>query len=152
MSNWRIFSESQEEELRPEHELELSLSQLPNQPSLPMNLVPLQGRPREDVGPSRPPKQPRVEQRWYGNLQQGARALVILIQVGCVEPGSREVTFEGSFEGLNDDQYYGCIGPVKGRSGHQRWLEGPVNPLTKADRADYVAATIRRILKFLQME
>ena len=77
---------------------------------------------------------------------------MILLQVGCVEPGSREVTFEGCFEGLNDDQYYCMVRPIKGSRGHQRWLEGPVNPLTKADRADYVAATIKRILKFLQME
>ena len=77
---------------------------------------------------------------------------MILLQVGRVEPDSREVTFEGSFEGLNDDQYYCMVRPFKGSRGHQRWLEGPVNPLTKADRADYVAATVKRILKFLQME
>jgi hypothetical protein len=93
-----------------------------------------------------------VEQRWHGNLQQDARALVILLQVGCVEPGSREVTFEGSFEGLNDEQYYCMVRPIVGSRGHQRWLEGPVNRLTKAHRADYVATTLKRILKFLQME
>ena len=152
MSNWRVFSESQDEELQPEFELGLSLSQLPTQHLLPLNLTSPRERPQEEAGPSRPPKQPRVEQRWYGNLQRDARALVILLQVGRVEPGSREVTFEGSFEGLNNNQYYGCIGPIKGGSGHQRWLEGPVNPLTKSNRADYVTATIRRILKFLQME
>jgi hypothetical protein len=149
MSNWRVFSESQDEEAQPEPEFEFLLTQ----PPLPLSLAPPQvGGLHEKAGPSRPPKQPRVEQRWYGNLQRDARALVILLQVGCVEPGTREVTFEGSFEGSNEDQYFCCIKPIKGGHGHQRWLEGPVNPLTKADRAEYIASTIRRILKFLQME
>jgi hypothetical protein len=77
---------------------------------------------------------------------------VILLQVGCVEPDTREVTFEGCFEGLNDDQYYCIVKPIEGSRGHQRWLEEPVNLLTKADRAEYVAAIVKRILKFLQME
>lgn len=152
MSNWRVFSESQDEESQPEREIEFSLSQLPDQPQLPLDLSLLHGRPEDEAGPSRPPKQPRVERRWHGNLQHDARALVILLQVGCVEPGSREVTFEGCFEGLNDEQYYCMVRPIEGSRGHQRWLEGPVNPLTKANRADYVAATVKRILKFLQME
>ena len=45
-----------------------------------------------------------------------------------------------------------CLKHVKGSRGHQRWLEGPVNTLTKVDRADYVALIIQRILKFLQLE
>ncbi|KAG0620048.1 hypothetical protein M758_4G185300 [Ceratodon purpureus] len=152
MSNWRVFSKSQDEELQPELELDFSLSQLPVRTLLPFNPAPLHERPQEEAGPSRPPKQPRVEQRWHGNLQQDARALVILLQVGCVEPGTRDVTFGGIFEGLNDNQYSCCLRPVKGSRGHQRWLEGPVNPLTKAARADFVALILQRILKFLQME
>jgi hypothetical protein len=152
MSNWRVFSESQDEEPQPEAEFELSLSQLPDEPLLLRDFPSPYEHPRDEAGPSRPPKQPRIEQRWHGNLQRDARALVILLQVGCVEPGSREVTFERCFEGLNSDQYYCMVRPIKGSRGHQRWLEGPVNPLTKADRAEYVAATIKRILKFLQME
>ena len=152
ISNWRVFSESQDEESQPEREFEVSLSQLPDQPQLPLDLSLLHGRPEDEAGPSRPPKQPCVEKRWHGNLQPDARALVILLQVGRVEPGTREVTFEGCFEGLNEEQYYCMVKPIEGSRGHQRWLEGPVNPLTKADRADYVAATVKRILKFLQME
>lgn len=152
MSNWRVFSESQDEEFQPELELEFSLSQLPNQPLVPLVPAPPYFRPQDEAGPSRPLKQPRVEQRWHGNLLRDARALVILLQVGCVEPNSREVMFEACFEGLNDDQYFGCIRPVRGSRGHQRWLKGPLNPLIKADRADFVAATLKRILKFLQME
>lgn len=86
MSNWRIFSESQDEEPQPEAEFEFSLSQLPDQLLLPMALTLLGERPQVEAGPSRPPNQPRVEQRWHGNLQHDARALVILLQVGSVEP------------------------------------------------------------------
>jgi len=152
MSNWRVLSESQDEELQPELELDFSLSQLPIRTFLPPSPAPLHERPQEEAGPSRPSKQPRVEQRWYGNLQQDARALVILLQVGCVEPDTRDVMFGGIFEGLNDEQYSYCLRPIKGSRGHQRWLEGPVNTLSKADRADYVAVILRRILKFLQLE
>jgi hypothetical protein len=85
MSNWRVLSESQDEELHPELDLDFSLSQLPIRTILPSNTVPLHECPQEEVGHSRPSKQPRVEQLWHGNLQQDACALVILLQVGCVE-------------------------------------------------------------------
>jgi hypothetical protein len=61
MSNWRVFSESQDEELQPELELDFSLSQLPIRTLLPLNPAPLHERPQEEAGPSRLPKQPRVE-------------------------------------------------------------------------------------------
>ena len=78
---------------------------------------------------------------------------MILLQVGRVEPGIKEVMFEASYEGLNDEQYNYCMSkPIKGSPGHQRWLKGPVNPLARAERADYIASTIKRILNFLQME
>ena len=77
---------------------------------------------------------------------------MILLQVGCVELGTRDVTFGGIFEGLIDNQYSCCFRPTKGSRGHQRWLEGPVNPLTKAARAEFLVLILERILKFLQME
>jgi hypothetical protein len=55
-----------------------------------------------------------VEQRSHENLQQDAHALVILLQVGCVESGTQDVTFGGNFEGLNNDQYSCCFRPIKG--------------------------------------
>jgi hypothetical protein len=119
---------------------------------LPSNTAPLHEHPQEEAGPSRPSKQPRVEQRWHENLQQDARALVILLQVGCVEPGTRDVTFGSIFEGLNNDQYSCCLRPIKGSRGHQRWFQDPVVLISKADRADYIAIILRRILKFLQLE
>jgi len=119
MSNWRVFSESQDEELQLEAKFELSLSQLPDEPLLPRNLSSPFVHPRDETRPSRPPKQPRIEQCWHGNLQRNAQALVILLQVGCVESDSHEVTFEGCFEGFNDDQYYCMVKPIKGNRGHQ---------------------------------
>jgi hypothetical protein len=52
MSNWKIFMESQDRE----PELELSLSQLPDPP-----LQLLQPPTRDEVGPSKRRKRPRVE-------------------------------------------------------------------------------------------
>ena len=77
---------------------------------------------------------------------------MILLQVGCIEFDIREVTFEGCFEGLNDDQYSCLLGPIKGSRGHQRWLGRPINTLTKVDCAKYVVATVKHILRFLKME
>jgi hypothetical protein len=152
MSNWRVFSESQNEELHSELDMNFSLSQLPICTHLPSSTAPLHERLQEEARPSWPLKQPRVGQWWHENLQQNARALVILLQVGCVKHDTRDVTFEGIFEGLNNDQYSCCLRPIKGSRGHQRWLEGPVILLSKADRADYIAVILRRILKFLQLE
>ena len=70
MSNWRILSKSQDEELQPELELDFSLSQLPIRTLLPLSLASLHERLREEDGPSRPSKQPRAEQRWHGNFNE----------------------------------------------------------------------------------
>jgi hypothetical protein len=128
------------------------LSQLPIRTIFPSSVAPLLERPQEEAGPSRPSKKPRVEQRWHGNLQQDTCALVILLQVGCVELDTRDVIFGGIFESLNNHQYSCCLRPIKGSRGHQRWLEGPVISLSKADRADYIAVIFRWIIKFLQLE
>ena len=55
----------------------------------------LHKRPQKEAGPFWPSKQSRIEQRWHINLQQDARALVILLQIACVEPDTRDVTFGG---------------------------------------------------------
>ena len=68
MSKWRVFSECQDEESQLEHEFEFSLLQLPDQPQLPLDLLLLHGRPEDEAGPSRPPKQPHVKKQWYSNL------------------------------------------------------------------------------------
>ena len=84
MSNWRVISDSQDEELHPELELDFSLSQPPIRTLLPPSPAPLHERPQEEAGPSRSSKQPCVEQRWYGNLQQDAHALVICFRLGVL--------------------------------------------------------------------
>lgn len=38
------------------------------------------------------------------NLHDDAWTLVILLKVGAIEPNGAEVTFHGSFEGLNANQ------------------------------------------------
>ena len=78
---------------------------------------------------------------------------MILLQVGFVEPDSRDVTFEACFDGLNSDQYKHCLPePIKGSCGKRSWLEGPINPLTKANRVEYVATTLKCFLNFSQIE
>lgn len=106
----------------------------------------------DEAEPSCCLKQPRIEQRWHGNLQRAARVLIILLQIGCVEPKTQEVIFEGSFESFNDEQYTYCMRPIKGHQGHQSWLKRLIMPFAKADRTDFVATIIKRILKFLQMD
>ena len=53
MSNWRVFSESQDEELQPEPEFEFPLSQLPTESFMPLSLAPPLGHLQEEAGPSR---------------------------------------------------------------------------------------------------
>jgi hypothetical protein len=67
------------------------LSQLPDQPlQLPQ---PPRNRPQDEAGPSEQRKRPRFDQLWHGNLQEDSRVMVILLQVGNVEPGGHEVIF-----------------------------------------------------------
>ena len=72
-----------------------------------------------------------------------------MLQVRYVELGTRDVTFEATYEGSNKDQFARL---VEGMPGHQRYLKGPINPLTKVKRSSYVAATMKRILDFYLME
>ena len=70
-----------------------------------------------------------------------------------MKPINREVSFEACFEGLNIDHYKYCLSKsIKRSHGYGYWLEDPVNTLTKANRAEYVATTVKRILSFLQIE
>jgi hypothetical protein len=124
------------------------MSQLSNQPLQPSDSPPLQ--PQDEGGPSAQRKRPRIKQPWHGSLQPDARALVILLQVGKLEPSGPEITFQGCFEGLNMEQYFGFL-PVEESRGHNRWLSDPVQSLSRDQRTIYIAETVRRILDFLQM-
>jgi len=57
-----IFGGSQDEKLQSEPEFEFSLSQLSDRPFLLLGLALSNECPQEKVGPSRSPKQPRIEQ------------------------------------------------------------------------------------------
>jgi hypothetical protein len=77
--------------------------------------------------------------------------MVILLQVGSEEPEGHEVTFQSHFQGPNADQYRGTTSPSQGGLSHYRYLNGPVYPLSRDQRAAYVAATIQQILEFLEI-
>jgi hypothetical protein len=74
---------------------------------------------------------------------------VILLQVGSVEPGSHEVTFQEHYQGPNLDQYRGTSRPRTGDCGHHQYLDGPVSLFPSDQRAIFVALTIHQILEFL---
>jgi len=148
MSNWRVFRDSLDPKQSTEPELQLFMSQLPDQPLQPSESSPPQLQ--DERGSSVQQKRPRSDQPWHGNLQRDARALVILLQVGSLEPEGPKVTFQGCFEGSNIEQYFGFF-PVEGSRGHNRWLNDPVHVLSREQRATYVADTVRRILEFLRM-
>jgi hypothetical protein len=44
--------------------------------------------------------------------------MVILLQVGSVEPGGHEITFHGQFQGPNADQYQGTNPLRQGNPSH----------------------------------
>lgn len=151
-------------EPRLEHEPELDLGAPPRWP----DHVPPQPSRSSSTRSSQPPPpqirqrseaglgnarliRPRYDQLWHGNLQPDARAMVILLQVGSVEPGGREVTFQGYFEGLNSDQTMYCPVPVRGGGGHTRFLRGRVEPLVQYERDAFIGYTVRRIARFLGM-
>jgi hypothetical protein len=77
--------------------------------------------------------------------------MVILLQVGSVEPGSHEITFQGHFQGPNADQYRGTTSPNQGGLGHYWYLNRPIYPLSRDQRAAYVTTTIQQILEFLEI-
>jgi len=116
------------------------MSQLPDRP--------LQAQCQDEGEYSKQRKRPRIDQPWLGHFQPDARALVILLQVGSLEPDGSEVTFQGCFEGPNIEQYFGFC-PMEGSRGHNKWLDGPVQLLTRNQRAAYVVDTVRRVLDFL---
>jgi hypothetical protein len=77
--------------------------------------------------------------------------MVILLHVNSVEPGDQEVTFQYHFQGSNADQYRGTTSPSQGGLGHYWYLSRPIYPLSKDQRATYVATTIQQTFEFLEM-
>jgi hypothetical protein len=128
-----------------EPELKPSLSQLPN-PSFQLLQLPI----RDEAGQTEQRKWARIEQLWHGNLQDDAWALVILLQVGSVEPGGHEMIFHGYYQGSNLDHYRGTIQPQERERGHHWYLDGLVYPLPRNQWAAFVAVTLQRILGYVE--
>ena len=59
--------------------------------------------------------------------------------------GSYQMVFEGCFEKNIEKK---MVTRIFSDGGHRLWLQGPLNLLTREQRANYVAAIILRILKF----
>ena len=81
-------------------------------------------------------------------LQLENKALVIVLESEPILSGSYQMIFEGCFENNVEEQMVSCI---SGDGGHRLWFQGPFNLLTREQRANYVAAILLRILKFLSV-
>uniref|UniRef100_A9U3L7 Predicted protein n=1 Tax=Physcomitrium patens TaxID=3218 RepID=A9U3L7_PHYPA len=90
-----------------------------------------------------------IQRVWYHDLGRVSRCLVILLEVGTTPDGVPNILFEGSYEGLNNDQITGWSS--RPGMGHYRWLRGPINHLRREERSEYVANTIRHIIDFLNI-
>jgi hypothetical protein len=77
--------------------------------------------------------------------------MVILLQMGSVELGGYEVTFHGHCQESNVNQYQVTNSPIQGDLGHYQYLSMHVYPLSRDQRAAYIAAMIQQILEFLEM-
>ncbi len=85
---------------------------------------------------------------WDRRLSLNPHALAIYLEFVPARGTAPERFEECQCE--DDDVRLHCRTWVFG-DGHYRWLRGPFNPLSMEHRAEYLARTIRRILKFLQL-
>jgi hypothetical protein len=58
------------------------------------------------------------------------------------------MVFEGCFENHNEEQR---VSRISSEVGNRLWLQGPLNLLTREQRASFIAAVILRILEFLNV-
>jgi hypothetical protein len=89
-----------------------------------------------------------VRSTWDCQLSPNPHALMIYLEFILARGIAPERFEECQCE--NDDVRFHCRTWVPG-DGHYRWLQGLINPLPVEHRAEYLARTIRRILKFLQL-
>uniref|UniRef100_A9U4P7 Predicted protein n=1 Tax=Physcomitrium patens TaxID=3218 RepID=A9U4P7_PHYPA len=75
-----------------------------------------------------------IQRVWYHDLGRDSRCLVILLEIGTNPDGVSNVLFEGSYEGLNNDQI--TAWSSRPGMGHYRWLRGPINYLRREQRSD----------------
>ena len=114
--------------------------------------------------PTRVPNRPepsaanRGEIRYIGDLLPNqARVLGQFLWVGRTEPNGPIRYFEATYEGPNDDQYWGNfnppIPPQEGITswGHHRWLLGRPRELTEDQLPAQVGDITHRTLRFLHL-
>jgi hypothetical protein len=105
-------------------------------------------RPREKE-PSRRVVRTRVDRSaWDRQLSPNPHALAIYLEFVPARGAAPERFEECQCE--DDDVRLHCQTWVPS-DGHYRWLRGPLNPLSMEHQAEYLARTIHRILKFLQL-
>jgi hypothetical protein len=126
-----------------EPKLELSLSQLPDQPfQLPQ---PPCNRPQDEAGSFEHKKRACIDQLWHGNLQEDSGAMVIFLQVDSIEPRGHEVIFHSHFQESNANQYRGPNPRRQSNPDYYRYVSGPVYLLSGDQRSAYIAVTIQPI-------
>lgn len=96
--------------------------------------------------------------RFIGDLLPGqARVLGQFLWVGRTEEGGPIRYFEATYEGPNDDHYWGLIArPIPPREGavnwgHNRWLLGHPKELSEDQLAAHVGDMTHRTLRFLHL-
>jgi hypothetical protein len=105
-------------------------------------------RPREE-GPSKRMVRIRVDRSaWDRRLSPNPHALAIYLKFVPARGVAPERFEECQCKDDDVHLYYRTWVPD---DGHYRWLRGPINPLSMEHRTEYLARTIRRILKFLQL-
>ena len=58
------------------------------------------------------------------------------------------MVFEGYFENNAEEQ---MVSRIFGDEDHRLWLQGPLNLLTREQRANYIATILLRILEYLNI-
>lgn len=151
MSNWKVLRDSLPLESQSESAIDVSLTQLPDQPLEPANPVQRRLHPEDAAGPSQQRRRPREEELFEPRRRRkipSSRSLVIVIEVEPAHEDRPEAVFEGRF--CNEDTEVQAWSQIEG-VGHYRWLQGPLNHLSRTRQLEYVAETKRHIFDFLRL-
>ena len=109
-------------------------------------------RTRDEAGPSERHIQLQIEpcipQFSLLVLQLENKALVIMLDSKPTLSGSYQMMFEGCFENSGEKE---MVSRIFGDGGHHFWLQGPLNLLTREQRANYITAILLHILEFLSV-
>jgi hypothetical protein len=99
-------------------------------------------QPRSDLDPQ------QLSLTSLKSLQPDAKTLIIILEAEIMLIKGHQVVFEGCFQNTNESQMVNCLSD---EVGHFFWLQGPLNHLGDERRANYIAAILRKILKFLHI-